>query len=1140
MSRGARTAGTTAIIAIAFACLATGATAAPGPPVISATTISNVTTESVLLQASVNPGEKATSYRFEVGPSDCSSNACPTVSEGELSAGSSPVGVSFELKGMKPGTTQHFRVVAENIEGEKKGPDRAFTTYLRPQVFAACPNEAFRAGNPSPGLDYSAANLPDCRAYEQASPVDKDGGDATGFAPLVKAATDGSAVSFMSTAGMPGAEGAQDIPSFLASRNTGSWLTHGMLPPAINGENARVMGWAPDFSEVFTQATLRSTPTETALLMRPATGGLPTVVVDYEPGLSPDFAGTTDDGSLLFESPLQLTPQASEGSSNVYLWDRTSGQISLVGAMNDESAPQDGAVAGSFDWIHGTNSATLTKGGSASGYYTQQQNVISDDGAAAFFTESGSGQLYLRRNPGKGQSLLSGEECTEPAKACTVRVSKSHKTTGLEPGGTERGGPRPAAFQQASPDGSSLLFISSEELTNDANTGPEPTDLPPEPKIASSDLAGANIDADLLTARANGLALDGAHLYWLDSEAGAIGRSDLDGENPDPAFFTGLPAGVEDLAVDSEYLYWVDPKAGTVGRAKVDGTGTLDNDFITGATEPRGVAVDGTYVYWTNAGGDDAEDPRTIGRAKLDGTEVDQGFIELETFTGGAKIPERITVGEGHIYVAIEGNEIFRFTLAGVKEDKTILESELVKKQDIEVGGGFVYWSVEGTEGSPIESSISRADAELNFSSYERQFITGSSVERAQSIAVNGSHIYWANNPPLAVKAGNDLYLFEDDGDNGELSDLTPDNGTASGAEVRGVLGASDDLSDVYFAANGVLAAGASPGNCGGPPVLGSGSCNLYRWHEGAIEFIAELETGGNGTETDATNWMAALSPKDTFPDERQQKTARVSPDGQTLLFRSQRQQSAYPSEGIARFYRFRVGEGLSCVSCNPTLAPPAGTIGLGSISVSQTIPKSPASFTSNVLSEDGNRFFFETTDALVAADTNGAVNCLATRFGARCLDVYEWEAEGTGSCTAAHAIADGGCFYLLSTGKGNEPALLADASADGSSAFIFSRSKLVGQDQDELMDVYAVRSGGGLASQNPAPVPICESVEACHGPIPPVPSSESAGSANFAGPADPKPKRKAAKKRHHKGKKHHKSKKQKQRKANAKRGASR
>jgi Ca2+-binding RTX toxin-like protein len=41
------------------------------------------------------------------------------------------------------------------------------------------------------------------------------------------------------------------------------------------------------------------------------------------------------------------------------------------------------------------------------------------------------------------------------------------------------------------------------------------------------------------------------------------------------------------------------------------------------------VAVDATHIYWTNA--PDAAHPTTpaIGRANLDGTQVDQGFVEL-------------------------------------------------------------------------------------------------------------------------------------------------------------------------------------------------------------------------------------------------------------------------------------------------------------------------------------------------------------------------------------------------------------------------------------------------------------------------------------------------------------------------------
>jgi hypothetical protein len=162
-----------------------------------------------------------------------------------------------------------------------------------------------------------------------------------------------------------------------------------------------------------------------------------------------------------------------------------------------------------------------------------------------------------------------------------------------------------------------------------------------------------------------------------------------------------------------------------------------------------------------------------------------------------------------------------------------------------------------------------------------------------------------------------------------------------------------------------------------------------------------------------------------------------------------------------------------------------------------------------------------------VTADTNGEEECPIVGFLQKypaCLDVYEWEAANTGSCTEAEAIAEGGCLYLLSTGKGKEPALFADASANGGDAFIFSRARLAGQDQDELFDVYDASANGGLLGQNPAPPKgPCEGADGCHGPASAPPPNESAATPNFQGPSDPKPKH--GKGKHHK-KKHHKQKK--------------
>ena len=179
-------------------------------------------------------------------------------------------------------------------------------------------------------------------------------------------------------------------------------------------------------------------------------------------------------------------------------------------------------------------------------------------------------------------------------------------------------------------------------------------------------------------------------------------------------------------------------------------------------------------------------------------------------------------------------------------------------------------------------------------------------------------------------------------------------------------------------------------------------------------------------------------------------------------------------------------------------------------------------------LSADGTRAFFETTEALAPEDTNGA------------LDVYEWRSPGTGACTIGgpgYSVLNEGCVYLISTGKSPFPSLFADASRSGDNVFFFTRQGLVGQDKDELQDVYDARVGGGLPSQNPPPPNPCPSVDACHGPDQTPPSEPATGSATFVGPANPVPKHKKAKA---KKKVKHKKKGKRQMRAGAKGGQGR
>jgi hypothetical protein len=58
--------------------------------------------------------------------------------------------------------------------------------------------------------------LPGGRAYEQASPAGKNGNDAMGDVPTIKATFSGDGITFTSTFGVPGGKGAQEFPTYLS------------------------------------------------------------------------------------------------------------------------------------------------------------------------------------------------------------------------------------------------------------------------------------------------------------------------------------------------------------------------------------------------------------------------------------------------------------------------------------------------------------------------------------------------------------------------------------------------------------------------------------------------------------------------------------------------------------------------------------------------------------------------------------------------------------------------------------------------------------------------------------------------------------------------------------------------------------
>ena len=286
-------------------------------------------------------------------------------------------------------------------------------------------------------------------------------------------------------------------------------------------------------------------------------------------------------------------------------------------------------------------------------------------------------------------------------------------------------------------------------------------------------------------------------------------------------------------------------------------------------------------------------------------------------------------------------------------------------------------------------------------------------------------------------------------------------------------------------------------------------------------------------TSTSTTKAKPASSPELSVEDQNdwapqpKNLSARVTPDGRHLAFLSLESQALAGYENTVAegqhcqqdlnerglfggplctqaFLYDAEADTLSCASCNPTGERPLGPAALPPWSNVYEGPR--------YLSDDGQRLFFESFDALASADENGL------------RDVYEFERPGTGSCTTNSGTFDpvsGGCHFLVSSGKSGAQSYLLDASSNGRDAFFSTRSKLVGWDPNENYDVYDYREGGGFPE--PAEPQVCLG-EACKAPSPAVPTTASPASPYFFGPGNATAKK--PKPRHKKNNKHRKAKK--------------
>jgi hypothetical protein len=447
----------------------------PDTVAIEGESTSSVGSTEARLEAQIDPGGSATAYHFEYGPvgSNPTYDASIPVSAGEIGATLTGVSVSAVATGLTPSIAYNYRVVASNaLPGEVHGPKETFTT-LTPVGTGSpppggCPNEQLRAEQPY-GLE-----LPDCRAYEMVSPLEKnDSNAATDNRIEARSSVSGEAIAYISVGAFGESAGSYLKDTYISSRGPDGWSTRNITPaaqPSTTTEGAAF--WAPFYEMAFTPDLSKGIVTHaSAQLSSEAPNGFEEMyLTDFSEGsyqLVSKVPGTTEGIRDSIGSHPGLAGASTDLTHIVYneleiaviprqLDEWVNGRIFLVNVKNNGEALV--AAAGS---------------GEASGRLlsdSEAWHAVSSDGSRIYMTSGeeigDEHELYLRENPERPQSPVAGGHCTVPADACTIDVSASQRS---EP---DPHGPSPVFFRGASADGAKAFFTSSAELTDDANTGP--------------------------------------------------------------------------------------------------------------------------------------------------------------------------------------------------------------------------------------------------------------------------------------------------------------------------------------------------------------------------------------------------------------------------------------------------------------------------------------------------------------------------------------------------------------------------------------------------------------------------------------------------------------------------------------------
>jgi hypothetical protein len=226
-----------------------------GPPVAEASGTPALRLETLRVLGYVVPHGFDTHYRFQYGPTTAYGSETPEADAGSGGAsGIEAVAAAADLPGLSPGQTYHYRIVASSASGggaTVHGVDHILAVPVpgegagtNEEASRPCVNEALRTG--------PSARLPDCRAYEQVTPVDKGGAQ--------QAVSYGNQVEFGALVGEDGNHlafehllvhwGSGQAPYFFSRQEGGGWqMTAGTAQPEAGFNHYEPELFNPDLTQ---------------------------------------------------------------------------------------------------------------------------------------------------------------------------------------------------------------------------------------------------------------------------------------------------------------------------------------------------------------------------------------------------------------------------------------------------------------------------------------------------------------------------------------------------------------------------------------------------------------------------------------------------------------------------------------------------------------------------------------------------------------------------------------------------------------------------------------------------------------------------------------------------------------------------